>query len=83
MLKVEEFWIKLKLFNKNDEYPLMIIADFILAILALPQPNVSCERMFSKISLIKTKQRNRLQTPSLNGLLNESQCMQETSCHKF
>lgn len=39
--------------------------------------------MFSKINLIKTKQRNRLQAPSLNGLLNASQCMQETSCHEF
>lgn len=45
--------------------------------------------MFSKINLKKTKQRNRIQTPSLNGLLNESQCIlymfiiQKTSFHKF
>lgn len=83
LLNVEEFWIQLKLFERDDEYPFKIISDFILIILALPQSNVSCERMFSKINLIKTKQRNRLQAPSLNGLLNASQCMQETSCHEF
>jgi len=39
--------------------------------------------MFSKINLIKTKQRNRLQTLTLNGLLMASQCMQETTYCKF
>lgn len=83
LLNVKKFWIQLKLFVRDDEYPFKIISDFILIILALLQSNVSCERMFSKINLIKTKQRNRLQAPSLNGLLNASQCMQETSCHEF
>lgn len=84
LLNVEEFWIKLKLYENNEEYPFKIITQFILVVLSLPQSNVSCKRMFSKINFIKTKQRsNRLQTLSLNILLNASQCMKETSCHKF
>lgn len=76
-------WIKLKLYEENDEYPFKIIAEFIFSILSLPQSNVSCKQMFSKVNLIKTKQRNWLQTPALNGILNANQRIKETSCHKF
>ncbi|KAF0765013.1 Dimer Tnp hAT domain-containing protein, partial [Aphis craccivora] len=82
-LNVENFWIKLKMFKKDDEFPFEIISKFILTVLSLPQSNVACERIFSKVNLIKTKSRNRLQTLSLNGLLNSSQHMQETACYKF
>lgn len=82
-LNVENFWIQLKIFKKNDEFPFEIISKFILTVLSLPQSNVACERLFSKVNLIKTKSRNRLQTLSLNGLLNSSQHMQETACYKF
>jgi len=74
-LNVENFWIKLKMFKKDDEFPFEIISKFILTVLSLPQSNVACERIFSKVNLIKTKSRNRLQTLSLNGLLNSSQHM--------
>lgn len=69
-LNVEDFWIKLKTFEKDDEYPFQDVSNFLLTVLSLPQSNVSCERMFSKINLIKTKQRNCLNTKILNGILS-------------
>jgi len=82
-LNVEEFWVNLKKLEVENEYPFRVLSNFVLTVLSLPQSKVSCKRMFSKINLIKTKQRNRLQTPTLNGLLMASQCMQETTCCKF
>jgi hypothetical protein len=37
--------------------------------LAIPLDSVECERMFSAINLIKTKQRNRLESETLNDLM--------------
>lgn len=82
-LNVEKCWVNLKNKEVDNEYQFRVLSNFVLTVLSLPQSYVSCERMFSKINLIKTKQRNRLQTPTLNGLLNASQCMQETTCCKF
>uniref|UniRef100_A0A2S2PWP2 HAT C-terminal dimerisation domain-containing protein n=1 Tax=Sipha flava TaxID=143950 RepID=A0A2S2PWP2_9HEMI len=82
-LNFEEFWVNLKNKEVDNEYPFRVLSNFLLTVLSLRQSNVSCERMFSKINLIKTKQCNRLQTPTLNGLLMASQCMQETTCCKF
>lgn len=45
-LNVENFWIKLKMFKKDDEFPFEIISKFILTVLSLPQSNVACERIF-------------------------------------
>lgn len=81
-LNVEDFWIKLKDFEKDDEYPFKDVADFLLIILSLPQSNVSCERIFSKINLIKTKQRNCLNTSTLNGILCASAFTKHTECHQ-
>lgn len=38
-------------------------------ILALPHSSATCERCFSQINLNKTKTRNKLETPTLRGLL--------------
>lgn len=42
-LNAEEFWIKLKRFEKDDKYLFKDVSNFILTILSLPQSNVSCE----------------------------------------
>lgn len=51
------------------------LADFALSVLCLPHSNADCERVFSKVNDIKTKQRNRLITPTINGALLTKQCI--------
>ena len=82
-LNVEDFWIKLKAFEKDDEYPFKDVSNFLLTVLSLPQSNVSCERMFSKINLIKTKQRNCLNTKTLNGILSAKEFTKKSECHRI
>lgn len=55
--------------NLNGEQEFQDLGSFSLDVLALPFSNVSCERVFSKVNLIKTKLRNKLNTETVNGLL--------------
>ncbi|KAK3920780.1 Zinc finger protein 862 [Frankliniella fusca] len=56
-----------------------------MAALSLPMANAACERDFSKINNIKTKKRNKLITPTVNGCLLASQAVRkgEGCCVKF
>jgi len=76
---VDNFWIYLK----SHEQLFTNLSEFILTILSLPQSNCACERLFSKVNLIKTKLRNKLMTDTLNVLINSSECIKPYSCYKF
>lgn len=65
------FWSKMFKYNGEDEYK--NLSKFVLDVLCLPHSNADCERIFSKVNLIKTKTRNKLVTCSINGLLLSSQ----------
>ncbi|KAE9523128.1 hypothetical protein AGLY_016469 [Aphis glycines] len=55
------------------------LSEFILTILSLPLLNCVFERLFSKVNLIKTKQRNKLMTDTLNSLINSKMLNSMTS----
>ncbi|KAL1487925.1 hypothetical protein ABEB36_015310 [Hypothenemus hampei] len=82
---IDEFYFQLS--NKkdfNDEFLFVDLCNFVFQILALPHSSAACERIFSKINLIKTKSRNRLITDSINGLILTSQLIQmEGNCVRF
>lgn len=69
--KVDVFWAKLMKSSDNCEPALTFknLSKFVLDVLALPHSNADCERIFSQINLIKTRSRNNLVTPTVNGLL--------------
>ncbi|CAD6214266.1 GSCOCG00011143001-RA-CDS, partial [Cotesia congregata] len=46
---------------------------FFLSTISLPLSNSDCERIFSKMNLIKSKTRNKLVIETVNGLLLSSQ----------
>lgn len=54
-------------------YLFKVLREFTRCVLSLPHSSANCERQFSKINLIKTKDRNRLITNTLNGILYSSQ----------
>lgn len=72
------FWGKLKTYTKSsNEKEFEVIAQFALDILSLPHSNADSERIFSKVNLIKTKQRNRLNTKTIDGCILASQAVKE------
>lgn len=80
----EDFWVALLNMESEGENPFKNVASFILKVLSLPHSSVDCERVFSKINLIKTKVRNKLNTETMNSLLLASEHMkQSTSCVTF
>lgn len=50
---------------------------FALTVLSMPVSNSDCEREFSKINNIKTKKRNKLITPTVNGILHANQAVRK------
>lgn len=80
---VDDFWIYLYNWECDGIFKFKTVAGFVLKILSLPHSSVDCERIFSKVNLIKTKIRNRLQVESINGLLLSSEHVKSTSCVHF
>ncbi|CAI6358771.1 unnamed protein product [Macrosiphum euphorbiae] len=71
------FWFKLSnLQMGNQDYPFVHLANFALGALSLPHSNADCERIFSKVNLIKVKTRNRLNTDTIQACLFASQEIQ-------
>lgn len=83
--EVDKFWVKLLHYkNALGEFEYKNIAQFVISLLCIPHANADCERIFSKINLIKTKQRNRLVTNTINGTLLASQAVKYSgNCIKF
>lgn len=80
-MKNDEFWGNISdLKNLQDEHEFKELGKFALDVLALPFSNASCERIFSKVNLIKTKLRNKLQTDTINGLILTSQHVKAGMC---
>lgn len=69
------FWAKILSYSDIDgANELKELAKFALDVLVLPHSSASCERVFSKVSAVKTKSRNKIMTNTLNGLLLSAQC---------
>jgi hypothetical protein len=69
--------------NEGGEYLFKHLATFVLNILCLPHSNAECERVFSKINLIKTNSRNRLLIETVSGTVLASQHLKNNgTCKK-
>ena len=79
------FYQKLVLVNDaNDEPRFKNLATFALQILALPVSNVDAERIFSKLKLIKTDIRNKLETKSVEVLVKLSEeANKSVHCYEY
>ena len=71
-MNVDEFWHHLStLEDLGARRVLRELGEFALDALVVPHSNASCERVFSKVNLIKTK----LITGTFNGLMHTSECV--------
>jgi len=73
-LETTYFWkMNLSVMKGDDELLFPMLNDFFSYLFVLPHSSASVERVFSSISLNKTKIRNRLSTKTLSGLLHSKQ----------
>ena len=69
-MEPEEFWGLLnKITDGTGDPQFGILSAFMQNLLCLPHANVDVERVFSSVSSIKTKARNRLHTKTVRALL--------------
>lgn len=83
-LSTSQFWIeiqKVKCGDGSSKFPL--VSKFALNILSLPHSSANAERIFSQVNLNKTKTRNRLDTPTLEGLLYTKSMISDSTCFDF
>lgn len=69
--------------NGNGEKKFKELSHFVLSVLSAPHSNASCERVFSKVNLIKTDIRNKLKTKTVNSLLLSSDLVKTNTCFTF
>lgn len=50
--------------------PFQELSDLALAVLSMPHSNTEVERFFNQVSVLKTKQRNKIETETLSALLS-------------
>ncbi|KAL3213093.1 hypothetical protein MRX96_035666 [Rhipicephalus microplus] len=83
-LTASQFWHAVSQMRRGDgsqEFPLL--SAFMKNILCLPHSSAAVERVFSQVNLLKTKQRNRLSTDALCGLLHAKRTLTDSCCYTF
>ena len=87
-LEVEDdicaFWRNVSCIKRGDGialYPL--VSRFVRSLLCFPHSSATVERIFSSINLMKTKQRNKLETKMIASLLHAKRAVMGTSCYNM
>ncbi|KAK3918984.1 Zinc finger protein 862 [Frankliniella fusca] len=84
--EVDVFWARIgKITDGEGNSKYAVLSEFVLSVLSIPHANADVERIFSKITLIRTRLRNRLITPTVEGLCLASECvkMRNKCCCSF
>ena len=82
-ITVESFWNKIKNLKQDGVQVYPRLYTVMGSLLALPHSSAACERIFSHLSIIKTKQRNRLQAETTCGLLHTKSLIGNNECYNF
>jgi hypothetical protein len=65
-----KFWFEVYDFiDSTGSHPYRELAEFVFTVISLPLGNADVERLFSQMNVVKTKKRNRMRLPLMNGLL--------------
>ncbi|CAI6354398.1 unnamed protein product [Macrosiphum euphorbiae] len=81
-----DFWSYISKLKKGDDTPMFpLMVCLVKNIMALPHSSACVERIFSMVNAIKTKERNRLQTDNLCGLLKTKSMLKASSseCYNY
>ena len=66
----------------DGTFKFFVLSELMKSLLVLPHSSADAERVFSQLTLIKTKQRNRIGNDLLNSLLTVK-CNMCTTCYNF
>ncbi|CAG5044099.1 unnamed protein product [Parnassius apollo] len=80
---LETYWCKVAVASIPANYSnqlYLTLSKFVFAILSLPHFSAAIEKIFSSINLIKTKQRNTLNTENIEDLLHKKQLFSAKPC---
>lgn len=81
---LSEFWPKVfELKNGSGEYMYPNLKIFVGSILALPHSSACAERIFSKVTLIKSKLRNKLEVPTVNAIMLSAGLIDNCDAHRW
>lgn len=76
-----KFWAKVGIFNESGETEseYYLLFKFSLEVLSLPHSNADSERLFNKISRVKTKSKNKLITETVAATLGTNELISNSS----
>jgi len=88
------FWIKLFCFQREEftgeaqeeelQFPFRKLAEYALSAMSVPASNAEVERIFSQVTVVKSKYRNKLTTKMLDGLIRvRMHLLDHGCCHKL
>lgn len=80
---LQEFWQQVKKITTGDGLTFSTLTTFVFDTLCLPHSSANVERIFSAVNLMKTKQRNALNTETITGLLHCKQYLKDNNCYNF
>lgn len=81
---IELFWENVaSLRNGNQTIMFPLLTKTVFTILSLPHSSANVERIFSVINILKTKQRNRLSSETIVGLLHSQRFLKNSTCYDF
>lgn len=79
----ETFWYSVSREKCGDEERFPNVTKLMVNLMSLPHSSAAAERIFSLVTNIKTKNRSRLQTETLNGLIRSKCMLQDKSCQTW
>ncbi|KAJ8890329.1 hypothetical protein PR048_009837 [Dryococelus australis] len=82
-VSAEEFWFHVKNLAGDGSPMFPHLSSFVEALLCLPHSSANMEKTYSVVNMIKTKQRNRLSTDTLVGLLHTKRMLKDSKCFDF
>lgn len=83
---IEQYWVSVKNMCFGDNSPMFLtLSNFVFNLLCFPHSSANVERIFSQVNLLKTKQRNKLSTASVVGLLHSKSYLSSKgeNCYSF
>lgn len=76
-----KFWREVgKIQRADGTFPFSNLEAFVELLFSLPHSSAACERVFSALTLIKTKARNKLETETVRGLLQTKDFLRGSEC---
>lgn len=79
-MEPEQFWYAVSKEKCGDRLRFPHVSKLMMNLMSLPHSSAAAERIFSLVTNIKTKQRSRLNTSTLNSLPHSKALLQNVNC---